>query len=436
MRNAKGRSYVVFANSDSNSKGVAILTAAELNITAISTHIDPENFFIFIHTQYMGQDLLLGAIYGPNSMSRDFYRRISHILSQYRNCKVIIGGDWNTLWDNAPLDSNIDVYKMAALPNLKNSELLRNIASDFNLTDPFRVIHPYLNSYTYSPFGRTHKNRSRLDFFVISNSLLPSLLDCSNSHMPTTNLFDHKAVSLFLGPVEAKNKNLQKVSKLRNTGLSDPILLHKVSIAAYKSHLYSLDTVYMCEILGSTSTLKNNMLHSIKLIESLLDDYIVLRTIECERGGSNLLSMQISEKNSEILLSFDELLCLSRLGSLPKNCEPSRFFEVISEQTRVHGIKAQKILSHLNGINKKRLILQIETLGQDFAANGDLIIETERLLGRLVDTELRDKLEDYKVYEILHAECSSPHFLDICKKTVQTDNISDICDENGNKIMS
>ena len=60
--------------------------------------------------------------------------------------------------------------------------------------------------------------------------------------------------------------------------------------------------------------------------------------------------------------------------------------------------------------------MQIETLGQDFAANGDLIIETERLLGRLVDTELRDKLEDYKVYEILHAERSSPHFLDICKK--------------------
>ena len=87
MRNAKGRSYVVFANSDSNSRGVAILTAVELNITAISTHIDLEENFIFIYTQYMGQDLLLGAIYGPNSTSHDFYRRISHILSQYRNVK-------------------------------------------------------------------------------------------------------------------------------------------------------------------------------------------------------------------------------------------------------------------------------------------------------------------------------------------------------------
>ena len=199
LRDARGRSYVVFANSNSNSRGVAILTAAELNINTISIHIDPEENFIFIHTQYMGQDLLLGAIYGPNSMSRDFYRRISHILSQYRNCKVIIGGDWNTVGDNAPLDSNIDVYKMAALSNPKNSELLKNMASDFDLTDPFRVIHPFLNSCTYSPFGLTRKNRSRLDFFVISNNLLPSLLDCTNSHTPSTNLFNHKSVSLFFG---------------------------------------------------------------------------------------------------------------------------------------------------------------------------------------------------------------------------------------------
>ena len=80
--------------------------------------------------------------------------------------------------------------------------------------------------------------------------------------------------------------------------------------------------------------------------------------------------------------------------------------------------------------------MRIETLGRDFVANGDVIIETERLLGRLIDTELRDKLEDYKVYKILHAERSSPPFLDICKKNVQADNMSDICDENGNKIMS
>ena len=64
-----------------------------------------------------------------------------------------------------PLDTNIDVYKLAALPNPKNSELLKNMAQEHGLTDPFRVIHPFQNSYTYSPFGSARKNRSRLDFF-------------------------------------------------------------------------------------------------------------------------------------------------------------------------------------------------------------------------------------------------------------------------------
>ena len=101
----------------------------------------------------MGHDLLLGAIYGPNSTSHDFYRRISHIIGHctHTHCKIIIGGDWNTVWDNAPLNSNIDVYKMAALLNPKNSELLKNMALNYNLVDPFRVLHLSVNSYTYTP---------------------------------------------------------------------------------------------------------------------------------------------------------------------------------------------------------------------------------------------------------------------------------------------
>ena len=64
--------------------GVAILSATELNITAINTHLNPEENFLFIHTLYRGHEVLLGAIYGPNNTSHDFYRRISNILSQYK----------------------------------------------------------------------------------------------------------------------------------------------------------------------------------------------------------------------------------------------------------------------------------------------------------------------------------------------------------------
>ena len=85
--------------------------------------------------------------------------------------------------------------------------------------------------------------------------------------------------------------------------------------------------------------------------------------------------MRLSEKNSEILQMFDDLTGLSQLGSLPKNCDHCQFFEVISEQTRAHGIKAQTILANLKNNSKKRLITHLETLGLDYAKNGDNINE-------------------------------------------------------------
>ena len=65
--------------------------------------------------------------------------------------------------------------------------------------------------------------------------------------------------------------------------------------------------------------------------------------------------------------------------------------------------------------------MRLETLGLDYAKNGDDINETELQLSTIVDSEIREKLEDYK---------------DICKKTVQSENISEICNEKGEKILS
>ena len=72
--------------------------------------------------------------------------------------------------------------------------------------------------------------------------------------------------------------------------------------------------------------------------------------------------MQLAERNSEILQMFDDLVGLTQLGSLPKNCDHCRFFEVISEQTSVHGIKAQQILAYLKNNNKKLNITKPTTL--------------------------------------------------------------------------
>ncbi len=128
LRDNPVRKYNAFFNSNSNSRGTAILLAINVHYTLEMEYRDlTENYYLAIVT-IASRKYCLGAIYGPNTTSRDFYRNLSNVLlavnNNYPNISIILGGDWNTTWDRRPLTSNIDVFSMAALPNPKNSELL------------------------------------------------------------------------------------------------------------------------------------------------------------------------------------------------------------------------------------------------------------------------------------------------------------------------
>jgi exonuclease III len=107
-----------------------------------------------------------------------------------------LAGDWNTTWDNSPPENNIDIANMVRSPNAANGALLRNLATNFNLTDPYRVMHPNVINFSYSPFGVQRKNRSRIDFFVVSTSLINNMRDTGIFNAPISSMFDHKPIFL------------------------------------------------------------------------------------------------------------------------------------------------------------------------------------------------------------------------------------------------
>jgi hypothetical protein len=107
----------------------------------------------------------LGSIYGPNNTGREFYRFLNQAITESTGRYKIIGGDWNTVLDPQPIPQNIDVLNMVSIPNPVNGNLLREMCANHSMSDPFRVLYPNKKDYTYSPFGDTRKNRSRLDFF-------------------------------------------------------------------------------------------------------------------------------------------------------------------------------------------------------------------------------------------------------------------------------
>jgi hypothetical protein len=84
---------------------------------------------------------------------------------------------------------------MVGIPNLVNGTLLREMCVANSLSDPYLTVYPNKKDYTYTPFGDLSKNRSRLDFFIISENLIPFIGHCSISPSVLCSQFDHKNVN-------------------------------------------------------------------------------------------------------------------------------------------------------------------------------------------------------------------------------------------------
>ncbi|MFN9999524.1 MAG: hypothetical protein ACK559_00210, partial [bacterium] len=109
---------------------------------------------------------------------------------------------------------------MANAPNLNHSKLLKKLCDDFELCDPFRTKFPNRLEFTYLPRNALKKNRSRIDFFIISCSLYSSVTEIINKSNLQNKLFDHMAVRLSFIP-KPKNLTPPTISKLI---LDDPDL--------------------------------------------------------------------------------------------------------------------------------------------------------------------------------------------------------------------
>jgi exonuclease III len=181
---------------------VAILISKDLEPVILDEYKDQMENILLIKVRLNGNDLILGSLYGPNATDRTFYRGITEFLTKHQNVPVLLGGDWNVTWDTSPPDSNLDIYQMARPPNIANSRMLHALADDFELTDPYRVLHPTRKAYSYQPFGTQRKNQSRIDFFLVSSSLLNNVVQCEIFPSQLTKQFDHKPISIVLGKTE------------------------------------------------------------------------------------------------------------------------------------------------------------------------------------------------------------------------------------------
>ena len=134
--------------------------------------------------EYESRKILLEGLYGPNGDAPMFYENEAFSKIEFWDPHhSIFVGDWNLV-----MNQNIDTLNYQTVNNpFAKREVIKKMA-EHNLIDIFRELHPDTKTFSWKQWG-TNKF-ARLDFFLISDSLLPyvekaSILPaCFSDHSP------------------------------------------------------------------------------------------------------------------------------------------------------------------------------------------------------------------------------------------------------------
>jgi hypothetical protein len=95
------------------------------------------------------------------------------------------------------------------------------------------------------------------------------------------------------------------------------------------------------------------------------------------------------------------------------------------------GMRAQKKLSYNEYVRKNEIRSRIEDLKKNYNENQSKVFDLERDLGRIIDNELKDRMMDLKIFDCLHAEKATSHFLNLAKKTSKGESLEKIRKPDG-----
>jgi hypothetical protein len=386
---------------------VGILTKYDLQIEIVSEKRSEDENFLLQHIRLSGTELIIGSIYGPNHLDLEFFAALEDALSNYDtgNIQVILGGDFNCTYSCDPVPENIDCLNMARPPNISHSKKIPDICDRFNLTDPYRYFNPDLQEFTYTPRSETLKNKSRIDFFLVSEMLMGAVDNCKISQNVQNKLFDHKAINL---SINEKIKPGIVRPTISNKDLNDDLLEFVVKTTVSETYLQH------CTDNSLYGVNKNFLLNTCGTIRRLIRECGPPIELRVGDSGDPEASVQ-RERIRNRLQVLSGTLNLNRIEQANLSCDPGTFMEIMLLNLKNDTVSHQSFIRKTKKNKLSVLKKQLSQLSHDTVANADAIKTTEGNLNILIDTEMRAELESYRHYDILHNEQMTPRFLSLSK---------------------
>jgi exonuclease III len=414
------KSYDFVYNSSKNKRGVGILLAKSLAYSIIEQYRDDSENILGLKLSIENFSIWIVSIYGPNTDNYDFYRDLNNLLGSNRDTPFIIGGDWNATLSTQNPPGNIDIINMPAAPSIVRSNWIAGLLNNHGLSDPFRALCPDKRDFTYVPrTGRV--NRSRLDFFLISDGLLTSVSSSSIGTSLSTLLFDHKPVFLNI-----ESKRTPRSNVISNATICHPRLLFLVAAIVTETYLHHADRV-------NNDFRFDDCLVIIGNINSTFRELIDLEW-EAMISGINRPDESTALLNRLTLL-FQQLPDPDEINQLTLIPNPDIIFEILVNILRNELLSFQGWLCKLENCKINLISNRIDRLKEAFNENTDLIFDLERELSSLVDAKLKEEVDNIKLFENLNSEKPKPVFLSLCKNN-SAGNLSVLREDNGAEFAS
>jgi exonuclease III len=420
FKNLSNDSYTLYHNSRGSKRGVGILVSKKINYTLIDEFRDDTGNILGIVIDINDSKLVLISVYGPNKNEVKFFEDLDNFLTRYRKYFIVCAGDWNLTYSTDSTDLNIDILNMQAPPSAFRSRKLHLLCESSSLIDPYRILYPKKREYTFVP-RTAAKNRSRLDFFLISTNLIDILHNCTISTSMLTTLFDHRCIFL----------SLKK--------LNPRIIKHNIDSSVFCHPRFN--AVVQCAVAESYLQHADPQQPNIDIEVGLREIGLLISEIRT----ANELELELKENSEDVLLQHNYEAAMSSIKERIENfpdpaefnamsltCDADVFLEVLMSNVRNTIISFQTWIKNAKNYAKNMLLKKINDEKSKSESNWDSIFELEKQLDMIVDNDLSERISQVKLYECLHAEKPSPIFLQLLKKKGE-DDLESICDDAGNR---
>lgn len=161
---------------NNRSAGVAVLKGT-FKGKIIQTKLHDSGRWVILVIEKNAEIFILGNVYATNFTTQNkalflnFEDQIQKIVEKFSNAKLIIGGDFNTIWD-----CEKDCFPPR--PNVRSVlPELNNVCSTFDLIDIWR--HKYPDKIQFTWCKRNLTQQSRIDYWLISRYLVKHVKEVS-----------------------------------------------------------------------------------------------------------------------------------------------------------------------------------------------------------------------------------------------------------------